>query len=158
MMWQTLQFGSSWTSEIMDEKEIMAASQELEAIRAQLDTMAKQDELIQVTLEEYIRAKEAIDDLKTKKKGDEILVPIGANCWVHAVLGDPKKAIASIGSNLAVGQNTDDVISRLDRQLEEIEEAKKEVTSKMSELDSKAASLTQMLQAVYAEMQGQPPQ
>ena len=139
----------------MDEKEIMAASQELEAIRGQLDTMTKQDELIQVTLEEYVRAKEALQDLKDKKKGDDILVPIGANCWVHAVLGDPKKSIASIGSNLAVGQNTDDIIKRIDSQLVEIEEAKKEVTSKMAEMDAKAASLTQMLQEVYAEMQGQ---
>ena len=139
----------------MDEKEIMAASQELEAIRGQLDNLAKQDELVQVTLEEYHRAKEALEDLKDKKEGEKILVPIGANCWVHAVLGDPKKAIASIGSNLAVGQGTDDVLSRLDAQLEEIEEAKKEVSGSISKLDAKAASLTQMLQKVYAEMQGQ---
>ena len=142
----------------MDEKEIMAASQELEAIRGQLDNMAKQDELIQVTLEEYNRAKDALEDLKDKKKGDEILVPIGANCWVHAVLGDPKKSIASIGSNIAIGQKTDDIITRLDSQLEEIEAANKEITTKMAELDTKAASLTQMLQQVYAEMQGQQPQ
>ena len=142
----------------MDEKEIMAASQELEAIRGQLDNLAKQDELIQVTLEEYIRAKEALEDLKGKKEGDEILVPIGANCWVHAVLGDPKKSIASIGSNLAVGQKTEEIIIRLDSQLEEIEAAKKEITAKMAEMDAKAASLTQMLQQVYAEMQGQQPQ
>ena len=142
----------------MDEKEIMAASQELEACHGQLESLAKQNELIQVTLDEYNRAKDAIIDLKTKKKGDDILVPIGANCWVHAVLGDPKKAIASIGSNLAIGQKTDDIISRLDRQLEEIEEAKIEVAGKMSQLDAKAASLTQMLQKVYDEMQGQKPQ
>ena len=142
----------------MDEKEIMAASQELEACRTQMENLAKQDELIQVTLEEYYRAKEALEDLKDKKEGEKILVPIGANCWVHAVLGDSNKAIASIGSNLAVGQKTADVLMRLDSHLEEIEEAKKEVSGKISQLDAKAASLTQMLQKVYAEMQGQQPE
>ena len=137
----------------MDEKEIMAASQELESIRGQLDTMAKQEELIQVTLEEYVRAKEALEELKGKKEGEEILVPIGANCWVRAVLGDPKKSIASIGSNLAVGQSTDDIIKRIEDQLGEIEEAKKEISSKMAEMESRAATLTQQLQQVYAEMQ-----
>ena len=132
----------------------MAASQELETGRNQLENMKKQEELIQVTLEEYIRAKEALEDLKTKKEGDEILVPIGANCWVHAVLGDTTKSIASIGSNLAAGQNTEDVIERLDRQLEEITEAQEEVTEKIGHLEARVSQLTQELQKAYSEMQG----
>ncbi len=142
----------------MDEQEIMAASQELETCRTQIDNLSKQEELIQVTLEEFTRAKEALEDLKGKKEGDEILVPIGANCWVHAVLGDMDKAIASIGSNLAVGQSVDEIVIRLNSQLEEIEAANTEVSGKLSGLNAKAAELTQMLQAVYAEMQGQQPQ
>jgi len=142
----------------MDEKEIMAASQELETIRNQLDNLTKQEELVQVTLEEYNRAREALGDLKGKKEGDDILVPIGANCWVHAVLGDTNKGIASIGSNLAVGQSIDEIVSRLDSQLEEIEAASKEVGGKVTSLNAKAAELTQMLQAVYAEMQAAQPQ
>ncbi len=139
----------------MDEKEIMAASQELETCRMQLDTLGKQDELIQVTLEEYERARDALEDLKDKEEGEEILVPIGANCWVHAVLGDPKKAIASIGSNLAVGEKTSTIIKRLDRQLEEIREAQTEVAAKKSSLESRADNLTRELQKVYQEMQAQ---
>lgn len=142
----------------MDEQEIMAASQELETLRNQMDNLAKQEELIQVTLEEFTRAKDALNDLKGKKEGDEILVPIGANCWVHAVLGNMDKAIASIGSNLAVGQPVEEIVVRLDSQLEEIEAAKTEVSNKLTSLNAKASELTQMLQAVYAEMQGQQPQ
>ena len=137
----------------MNEQEIMAASQELETLRNQIENLSKQEELIQVTLEEFTRAKDALNDLKGKKEGDEILVPIGANCWVHAVLGDMDKAIASIGSNLAVGQSIDEIVVRLDSQLEEIEVANKEVSSKLTSLNAKAAELTQMLQKVYGEMQ-----
>ncbi len=153
-----MQFASSWASEHMDEQEIMAASQELETCRAQLDTLTKQEELIQVTLDEFTRAKDALNDLKSKKEGDVILVPIGANCWVHAVLGNMDKAIASIGSNLAVGQPIDEIVIRLASQLEEIEAANKEVSGKLSGLNAKAGELTQMLQSAYAEMQGQKPQ
>ncbi len=142
----------------MDEQEIMAASQELEALRNQMENMAKQEELIQVTLEEFTRARDALEDLKGKKEGDEILVPIGANCWVHAVLGNMDKAIASIGSNLAVGQSIDEIVIRLDSQLEEIEAARTEVSAKLSSLDAKASELTQTLQKVYADMQAAKPQ
>ena len=139
----------------MDEQEIMAASQELEALRNQIDNLTKQEELIQVTLEEFTRAKDALNDLKGKKEGDEILVPIGANCWVHAVLGNMDKAIASIGSNIAVGQSVDEIVVRLDSQLQEIETANKEVSAKLTSLNAKASELTQMLQTVYAEMQAE---
>ena len=155
MRYLILQLASNLAREHMDEQEIMAASQELEALRTQIDNLTKQEELIQVTLEEFTRAKDALNDLNGKKEGDKILVPIGANCWVHAVLGNMDKAIASIGSNLAVGQPIDEIIVRLDSQLEEIETAKTEVSGKLSTLNAKAAELTQMLQAVYAEMQGQ---
>jgi prefoldin alpha subunit len=137
----------------MNEQEIMAAAQELEMLRAQLDTLGKQDELIHITLEEYTRARDALEELKGKKKGDEILVPIGANCWVHAVLGDPKKAIASIGSNLAVGQKLESITERLDRQLEEISKAEKELSAKLTKMEARARDLTMLLQEVYGEME-----
>jgi prefoldin alpha subunit len=137
----------------MNEQEIMAAAQELEMLRVQLDNLGKQDELIHITLEEYTRAREALEELKGKKKGDEILVPIGANCWVHAVLGDPKKAIASIGSNLAVGQKIDTIIERLDRQLEEIGKAERELSANLNKMEARARDLTMLLQEVYGEME-----
>lgn len=139
----------------MNEQEMVAASQELEMLRAQLENLNKQDELIEITLEEYTRARQALEDLKGKKKGDLILVPIGANCWVHAVLGDPKKAIASIGSNIAVGQKLELITERLDRQLEEIGKAQAELTAKMNKVESRARDLAMVLQEAYGEMESQ---
>lgn len=142
----------------MNEQEIMAAGQELEMLRVQLDNLNKQDELIHITLEEYTRAREALEELKGKKKGEEILVPIGANCWVHAVLGDTKKAIASIGSNLAVGQKIESIIVRLDSQLEEIGKAEAELSTRMNMMEARARDLAAMLQEVYGEMESHPDQ
>lgn len=139
----------------MNEQEMVAASQELEMLRAQLENLNKQDELIEITLEEYTRARQALEDLKGKKKGDLILVPIGANCWVHAVLGDPKKAIASIGSNIAVGQKLELITERLDRQLEEIGKAQTELTAKMNKVETRARDLAMVLQEAYGEMESQ---
>ena len=142
----------------MNEQEIMAAGQELELLRVQLDNLNKQDELIHITLEEYTRAREALEELKGKKKGEEILVPIGANCWVHAILGDTKKAIASIGSNLAVGQKIESIIERLDSQLEEIGKAEAELSTKMNMMEARARDLAAILQEVYSEMESHPDQ
>ena len=136
----------------MNEQEMAAAAQELEVLRMQLDNLNKQDELIQITLEEYTRAKQALEDLKGKKKGEEILVPIGANCWVHAQLGDTKKGIASIGSNIAVGQSLDLIIERLETQLEEITKADTELSGKITQVEARARDLAAMLQDAYGHM------
>lgn len=136
----------------MKEEEVAAAAQEFEALRMQLDNMAKQDELIRVTLEEYNRARQALEELKGKKKGDEILVPVGANCWVHATLGNTDKGIASIGSNVAVGQKLDDIIERLDSQLEDIRKAQTELSGNITRAEARAHELSGMLEEVYGQM------
>jgi prefoldin alpha subunit len=138
----------------MNEKEIAAAAQEFEMLQMQLENMNKQDELIRITLEEYTRARQALDELKDKKKGDKILVPIGANCWVHAELGDTSKAIASIGSNVAIGQKLDAIIERLDAQLEDIRKAQGELSAKMTKSEARARDLSVALEAVYGHMDG----
>lgn len=136
----------------MNEQEMAVAAQELELLRMQLDNMNKQDELIQITFEEYTRARGALEDLKGKEKGAEILVPIGANCWVHAKLGDTSKAIASIGSNVAVGQKLEAIIERLDRQLTDIEKAQGELSSKISKVEARANQLAAALEDAYGKM------
>lgn len=133
----------------MNEQEISAATQELELLRMQLDNLQKQEELIGLTHEEYQRARDALEELKGKKKGDKILVPIGANCWVHATLDNTKKGIASVGSNIAVGQKVEDIIERLDRQLAEISKAEAELSQRITKVEARARDLAAMLQDVY---------
>ncbi len=135
----------------MNEQEIAVAAQELELLRMQLDNMNKQEELIQITFEEYTRAKGALEDLKGKEKGAEILVPIGANCWVHAKLGDTSKAIASIGSNVAVGQKLEAIIERLENQLGDIKNAQSELASKIGKVERRARDLAMVLEEAYGK-------
>ncbi len=139
----------------MNEREMAVAAQELELLRLQLDNMNKQDELIEITLEEYTLARGALEDLKGKEKGQDILVPIGANCWVHAGLGDTGKAIASIGSNVAVGQKLEAIIERLDRQLKDIQKAQGELSAKISKVEARARDLSAALEEAYGKMESQ---
>jgi prefoldin alpha subunit len=137
----------------MKEMEIKQTAQELELCRAQLDSMEKQDELLRVTLDEYRRAKEALEDIKGRKDGDEVLVPIGANCFLHAKLGDPNRVMSSLGSDVAVGESSKDAIVRLDRHIQDIEKAVGEMQKNISSLSSKTQELTRTLQKAYEEFE-----
>lgn len=138
----------------MNEQELRAAAQDLELYRSQLESMQKQDELLRVTLDEYNRARDALEEIRGKKEGDELLVPIGANCFLHAKLGDPDKAISSLSSNVAVGETTAEAVERLEKHIQEIEKALVETQKSIVSLDSQAQALSQQMQKAYEELEG----
>ena len=125
----------------------------MEMCNAQLDSLKKQDELLRINLEEFLRARDTLLGLKGKEKGDELMVPIGANFFVKATIGDPDTVISNLGSSVAAGEEMDKAIERLDTHIKELNEAGQSIAKTVSELDMTSSLLTQQLQEEYAKMQ-----
>jgi len=140
----------------MNEEEMQQASAELEAIRGQMDGLKQQEELLRNLNNEYMRARDTLLDLGNRSKGDEILVPIGGNYFIFAKVDKPDTAIGSLGMNLAAEESTDQAVERLDKRIAELSDAGTKMAQSMQEMDAKATSLTNTLQAAY--MQQQAPQ
>ena len=104
----------------MKDDEIQQASAELEAIRGQMEGLKQQEELLRNLNSEYMRARDTLIDLGNRKKGDEILVPIGGNYFIFAKVDKPDKAIGSLGMNLAAEESTEKAVERLDKRIAEL--------------------------------------
>jgi prefoldin alpha subunit len=137
----------------MKEEEIKKKVGELEIYRLQLDTLAKQDEILRINIEEFMRARDTLQGIKENKKGDKILVPIGANFFVHAKIDDVGKGISNLGSTVAAEENINDALKRLDKHINELNKAGQELANKVTELEARNAALTQELQEAYAELE-----
>jgi prefoldin alpha subunit len=137
----------------MKEEEIKKKVGELEIYRLQLDTLAKQDEILRINIEEFMRARDTLQGIKENKKGDKILVPIGANFFVHAKIDDVGKVISNLGSTVAAEENINDALKRLDKHINELNKAGQELANKVTELEARNAALTQELQEAYAELE-----
>ncbi len=137
----------------MNEEELRQGVAELEAYQAQLDSLKKQDDILRINMEEFMRARDTVDGIKGNKKGDEILVPIGANFFVKARIEDPGNVISNLGATVAAGESTDKAMERLDKHVEELNDAGQKLAQNVAELESKAAMLTQELQKEYAKLQ-----
>ena len=98
----------------MNEEEIKKAVADLEMCNAQLETLRKQDELLRINLEEFLRARDTLNGIKERKEGDEILVPIGANFFIKAQIGDPDAVISNLGATVAASEPLDKAIDRLE--------------------------------------------
>src|SRR6266446_5305910 len=63
----------------------------LDQYRAQIETLAQQQEIVRISLEEHMRARETLVRYREAGKAAEVLVPIGANSFLVAESQDTDK-------------------------------------------------------------------
>jgi len=137
--------------ETMQEEEIRKKVMELETSRAQLDTLVKQDEILRLNIEEFMRARDTLNGIKGSKSGENMLVPIGANFFIHAKLDEVDKVISNLGSTIAAEESIGEALKRLDRHIDGLNKAGQDIASNVAELEAKCGALTRQLQEVYAQ-------
>lgn len=144
-------FPSKLRVETMQEEDIRKKMAELETSRAQLDTLVKQDEILRLNIEEFMRARDTLNGIKDSKSGDSMLIPIGANFFIHARLEEVENVISNLGSTIAAEESIGDALKRLDRHIDDLNKAGQELANNVAELEAKCGALTQELQEVYAQ-------
>src|SRR5207249_9598354 len=110
----------------------------LDQYRAQIETLAQQQEIIRISLEEHMRARETLVRYREAGKEAEVLVPIGANSFIVAQSRDVNKAFVSIGSDLLVYDDMDQQVERLDARIKSITEAANAVGQRLGDLQRRA--------------------
>lgn len=137
----------------MESDELQSAVAEYEALRAQLEALAQQNELLRMSLEEHVRAKETMTRFQKGGEGAEILVPVGANSFLFAQIKDPDKAIIGIGSDLTVEEDMNTAVKRLEGQIEEIESTLKALAERMVEFSQKVEEKSGLVRELYGQAQ-----
>jgi prefoldin alpha subunit len=80
----------------------------LETAKAQLEGLMKQQELIQLAVDEHVRARETVRQIMKSAPGEEILVPLGADSYIHAKVSDNKDAVVGIGSGVSLRKSPEE--------------------------------------------------
>jgi prefoldin alpha subunit len=132
-----------------NEEEVRRAAAVLDSQRAQLEGLARQEEILQYSLEELLRARETVNNARLAGKGTETLVPVGAGAFLFVNLKDSDKALMSIGSDLVLEESVDKVLEKLDARVKEIEEASATLSEKISDLDDRVRIQARFVQDMY---------
>ncbi|QLH74893.1 MAG: prefoldin subunit alpha [Methanomassiliicoccales archaeon] len=136
----------------MNEQELRQALGALEVYKAQLEGIVEQQQLVQVSLEEYGRAKATLTEFKNAKEGDEVLVPIGGSSFVRAKVSDSQKVLIGVGSGITVEKDIDEAMKLIDSRMQEMLDAMKKLNESRQVIEMKSSQLSQMLQAEYQAM------
>ncbi len=126
----------------------------LDQYRANLETLAQQQEIVRISLEEHLRARETLVRYQEAGKASEILVPIGANSFLVAESKEVDKAFVSIGSDLLVYDETVKQLERLDARIKSITEAANAIGQRLGQLQRRAEAQGEAVQDLYDRLQG----
>src|SRR5437879_12969116 len=112
----------------------------LDQDREQIEALAQQQEIVRMSLEEHMRARETLTRYREAGKGAEVLVPVGANSFLVAASKDVDRAFVSIGSDLHVYDDIKQQFERLDGRIKSITDAAKAIGQRVAALQRRAGA------------------
>ncbi len=139
----------------MAEAELQQAVAALETARAQLTALARQEELLRVSLEEYARARETMVRYTESPVGTQILVPIGADSFLFANVADVEKCIVGIGSQVALEDAMEKAIERLDHRITQLQGVQEDLLKRIGQMEDRVNSYAAAVQTEYEKVQGE---
>jgi len=127
----------------------------LDQYRSQLEALLQQQEIIRISLEEHMRARETLLRYQKAGAGAEVLMPVGANSFVVAEVRDPERAFVGIGSDLIVHDAIPAQLERLDARIKSISEAANAIGQRIGQVQERAEAQGAFVQDLYARLQGE---
>jgi prefoldin alpha subunit len=139
--------------EMPSEQQVRESYMMLESAKAQLEGLAKQQELIQLAVEEHVRARETIKEIAKGAADDEVLVPLGADSYIHAKISDNKDAIVGVGAGISIRRSPEEAEKILDTKIDDLSRAFKSITDKAAKTEAMVQELSEKVQAQYDLLQ-----
>ena len=137
----------------MEDGDLRQAMAVLETYNYQLEALTRQVRLLQVSLEETTRAREALKALIDAKEGDDMLIPVGASVLVPVKVSGERKAIVNIGNRISAEKSLEDALGYIEESGKEVSEALKEAVETLNEVEKMASELTAAIQNEYQSRQ-----
>ena len=135
------------------ETELRRGMAALDQFRETMDALAQQQEIVRISLEEHLRARETLTRYREAGTNAEILVPVGANSFLVAASKDVDKAFVSIGSDLLVYDKIETQLERLEARIKSITDAANAIGQRLGEIQRRAEAQGAAVQDLYDRLQ-----
>ena len=119
--------------------------QQLQIIDYQLRQFQSIIETVDAQLIEASASRDALVELKKLQGNEDVLFPITNGIFAKGKITDSKNLRLNVGSNIVVEKSTDEAITMMEKQVEDLEDYKGQLTQQMTQLVNKAEELQQKL-------------
>jgi len=125
----------------MDKNKVM----EYQMMEQQIQSLSQNLQQIDQNLQQIQEITTTLDEFKTLKKGDKILVPVANGIFANATLDDVSSVRVNVGSNTVVKKDPDSAKKIMTDQIEELQKYKQEAVQHYSEMQVRMQGLQQEL-------------
>ncbi len=139
----------------MDEAEARDAAAMIESAKAQHEALMRQQEIIKLTVDEHSRAKDTISLVASGKPGDDILVPIGAESFIHARISEEKSAIVGVGADVSFQRSPEEAQKLLGARIDELNRAAHKIGERIEQTELTVQQLSEKVQEYYSQLEPQ---
>ena len=132
-----------------DESALRENMMRLETAKAQLEGLSRQQELIQLAIEEHVKARETVKSLAKSASEDEL----GADSYIYAKATDRKEVVIGVGSDVSIQRNAEEAEKILDARVEELAQAFQKVAEMAAQTEGAIQELSEKVQKQYEQVQ-----
>ncbi len=136
-----------------EERVLRETAAAVESAKAQLEGLVRQRELIQMAVEEHVRARETIRNVLKSTPGDDVLIPIGADAYIHAKVSEKREAVVGVGSGVSIQRGPEDAEKLLQERIDDLTQAFQKVSERAVQTEAFVQETTAKLQEQYEALQ-----
>ena len=118
-----------------------------------VNTLQQRLQMLMTSVSELRLAKQSLGDLKDIESDSNLLVPIGGSAFINASLGDIEKVVVGIGADVSLEMSYDDAVKEVTERLDEMENAKTSVEQQLNQIMAKLQSHQSMAERLSSEIQ-----
>ncbi len=135
---------------IVEDAELRQALALVDAYKDRVEAMNRQVQVLRMSFDEISLALEAVKAFKDCKDGDEIMVPVGASCFIPVKVTGNRTVITGIGSGISIQKTSEESVEYLEANTAEINEALKKSVEALNEAQQSLANISDLVQQEYA--------
>ncbi len=130
----------------MNDDELRQAVSAMDTLKAQMDALAEQLQLIQASIGEFSRARDTAHSYVSVEENAEVMVPVGGGVYLPARAVNTGRGLVSTGAGYTFEEPLNRIIEMTDARIKELVEASQKVYDRMGELQRQLGSLQTMIE------------
>jgi len=132
------------------EEEVRRLLMVYQQYQAEAEAIVRQLGLFQLSVEGCEKALKAVEAMETAEDGQEMLVPIGQDSFVHAKLASKDKVIVGVGAGVSIEKSAADAKESLSKRKAQLSEASGKLNQTLSKIEQEMGKI-QSIAAKYEQ-------
>ncbi len=132
------------------EEEVRRLLMVYQQYQAEAEAIVRQLGLFQLSVEGCEKALKAVEAMETAEEGQEMLVPIGQDSFIHAKLTTKDKVIVGVGAGVSIEKSAAEAKESLNKRKTQLSEASGKLNQTLSKIEQEMGKI-QSIAAKYEQ-------